>query len=86
MHLGLAPEQWGIKVSEYGPIKNANGDWEWTFVPVPTDLCDGCAERTSEGRLPNCVHHCQSGVMYYGTIEELSKKASEKKKMVLFTL
>lgn len=86
MHLGLAPEQWGIKVSEYGPIKNVNGDWEWTFVPVPTDLCDGCAERTSEGRLPNCVHHCQSGVMYYGTIEELSKKASEKKKMVLFTL
>ena len=34
MHLGLAPEQWGIKVSEYGPIKNVNGDWEWTFVPV----------------------------------------------------
>ena len=33
-----------------------------------------------------CVHHCQSGVMYYGTMEELAKKAAEKPKMVLFSL
>lgn len=86
MYLGLDADNWGIKVAEYGPVKNVKGDWEWTYVPVPTDLCDGCEERVAAGRLPNCVHHCQSGVMYYGTIEELAKKASEKKKMVLFTL
>ena len=86
MALGLDPNEWGIRVTQYGPIKNRLGKWEWTYVPVPTDLCDGCAERVEQGRLPMCVHHCQSGVMYYGTIEELAVKASEKRKMVLFTL
>ena len=74
MHLGLAPDNWGIKTAEYGPVKNVEGKWEWTFVPIPTDLCDGCKDRVAQGRLPMCVHHCQAGVMYYGTIEELSKK------------
>ena len=86
MHLGLAPNNWGIKVLEYGPTKNVKGDWEWTFVPMPTDLCDGCAERVAQGRLPMCVHHCQSAVMYYGPIDELAKKAAEKSKMVLYTI
>ncbi len=86
MHLNLPPEQWGIKTLEYGPIKDVNGNWEWTYIPMPTDLCDGCADRVAEGRLPMCVHHCQSGIMYYGPIDELAKKAAEKPKMVLFTL
>ncbi|MCI8340630.1 MAG: oxidoreductase [Eggerthellaceae bacterium] len=86
MHLGLPAEQWGIRVLEYGPIKDVNGKWEWTYLPMPTDLCDGCADRTAEGRLPMCVHHCQSGVMFYGPMEELAKKAAEKPKMVLFSL
>ena len=86
MHLNLAAGQWGVKVLEYGPVKNVKGDWEWSYVPMPTDLCDGCADRTAQGRLPMCVHHCQSGVMYYGTMEELAKKAAEKPKMVLFSL
>ena len=86
MHLDLAAGQWGVKVLEYGPVKNVKGDWEWSYVPMPTDLCDGCADRTAQGRLPMCVHHCQSGVMYYGTMEELAKKAAEKPKMVLVSL
>ena len=49
------------------------------------ELCPH-ADRTAQGRLPMCVHHCQSGVMYYGTMEELAKKAAEKPKMVLFSL
>ena len=57
----------------------------WNKIPVPTDLCDLCAERTAEGRLPSCVHHCQSGIMYYGTLEELAAKLAEKPKMVLFS-
>lgn len=86
MHLKLDANNWGIKTFEYGPIKNVNGKWEWTYLPMPTDLCDGCADRTSQGRLPNCVHHCQAGVMFYGTMEELAVKAAEKPKMVLFSL
>lgn len=86
MHLGLDANNWGIKVLEYGPIKNCKGNWEWTYIPLPTELCDGCADRVAEGRLPMCVHHCQSGVMYYGKIEELAQKAAEKQKMVLFTI
>ncbi len=86
MHLGLPAGQWGIKTLEYGPIKDVDGKWEWTYIPMPTDLCDGCADRVKEGRLPMCVHHCQSGVMFYGTMEELAKKAAEKPKMVLFSL
>lgn len=86
MHLDLDPDNWGIKVLEYGPTKNVKGDWEWTYIPLPTDICDGCADRTKEGRLPNCVHHCQAGVMFYGPMEELARKAAEKPKMVLFSL
>ena len=38
MHLNLPAEQWGIKTLEYGPIKDVNGNWEWTYIPMPTDL------------------------------------------------
>ncbi|SDF87587.1 hypothetical protein SAMN04488499_11131, partial [Sporomusa acidovorans] len=38
-----------------------------------------------EGRKPTCVHHCQSGAVYYGTLEELAEKAAEKPRMVLFS-
>ena len=83
--LDLPVGQYGIKVLEDGPRKNTLGKWEWTYLPLPTDLCDLCAERTAEGRLPSCVHHCQSGIRYYGTLEELAAKLAEKPKMVLFS-
>ena len=76
--LDLPVGQYGIKVLEDGPRKNTLGKWEWTYLPLPTD-------RTAEGRLPSCVHHCQSGIMYYGTLEELAAKLAEKPKMVLFS-
>ena len=28
--------QYGIKTLEYGPLKNINGKWEWTYLPLPT--------------------------------------------------
>lgn len=83
--LGLPIGQYGIKTLEYGPVKNTKGKWEWTFVPLPTDLCDMCEDRVGKGRLPSCVHHCQSGVMYYGPMDELAAKMAEKPKMVLFS-
>ena len=83
--LELQVGQYGIKVVEEGPRQNPDGSWEWNYIPVPTSLCDLCAKRVEEGRKPTCVHHCQSNVMYYGTIEELAKKMEEKPRMVLFS-
>lgn len=78
--------QYGIKVLEDGPRqRSTDGKWEWTYVPLPTDICDLCADRVAEGRLPSCVHHCQAGIMYYGELEELAAKLAEKPKQVLFS-
>lgn len=82
---GLDPEEWGIKVLEYGPVELSENRWEWINLPLLTSRCDLCKDRTSEGRLPMCVHHCQSGIMYYGTLEELAVKLSEKPTQVLYS-
>lgn len=52
---------------------------------MPTSLCDLCADRVAEGRLPKCVHHCQAGIMEYGTVEEMAKLMTEKPNSVMFT-
>lgn len=80
---GLDEGQWGIELTQLGPREIAPRKWEYRFVPVPTELCDLCADRVAEGRWPTCVHHCQAQVMEYGPVEELVK-AIDKEKMVLF--
>ena len=82
---GLEVGRWGIKVLEYGPVELEGNKWEWTYLPLPTGLCDLCADRTSKGRLPTCVHHCQSGIMYYGTLEELTERLVEKPNQVMYS-
>ena len=77
---------YGIKVLGDGPRQNPDGSWEYNYVPVPTSLCDLCAERVEQGRLPKCVHHCQAGVMNYGTIEEMAKLLAEYPNSVVFRL
>lgn len=84
--LNLPAGQFGIKVLEDGPRQLPTGKYEWRYVPVPTELCDLCEGRVTAGKQPTCVHHCQAKVMSYGPVEELAKKASEKTKMVLFTV
>lgn len=82
---GYSVGQFGIKVSQTGPFmiegtKRAVFD----FVPIPTDLCDLCAERTAKGELPTCVKHCQTGCMSYGPVEALCAKAASDTKQALF--
>lgn len=80
---GLKEGEWGIQLTTFGPREYKPGKWEYTFVPVPTALCDLCADRVAEGRVPTCVHHCQSQVMEYGPVDELAAKIT-KDMMVLF--
>jgi Fe-S-cluster-containing dehydrogenase component len=84
VELNLPVGQWGIKLAQDGPRKLENGKWEYTYLPIPTSLCNLCEDRVKEGKLPTCVHHCQAGVMYYGKVEELNKQMEDKAKMVLF--
>lgn len=76
----------GIELYEYGPHKNVNDEWEYTFLPVPTKLCDLCGGRTAAGKAPACVHHCQAACMEYGPVEELAKKAAETPRSTVFSL
>ena len=74
----------GISVHADGPWKIDDDNWNFNFFPLPTDLCDLCAERTAAGREPTCVHHCLANVMCYGPLDELARKLGEKTKQVLF--
>ena len=80
---GLKKGEWGIKLAEIGPFKHENNKWEWDYVPMPTQLCDLCAERLEARKVPACVHHCQGLCMYHGPVEELAKKVT-KPRMVLW--
>lgn len=82
----LPPERFGIKVAKVGPWEIAKDTWQYTYIPVPTDECDLCAERTEKGKLPYCVHHCQANIMKYGAIEELAKELEDKPTQVLYSI
>jgi len=84
MEHGFSTDRWGIKIAEIGPWQISEDKWQYDFVPVPTDQCDLCADRTAKGKLPTCVKHCQSLVMSYGTLEELAPHAKGTGKCVLF--
>lgn len=78
--------QYGIRVDQIGPWEKSPEKWLFTFMPIPTDLCDLCPDLTSKGKLPTCVHHCQAQCIEYGTVEELSKDLLDHPKQVLFAL
>lgn len=70
--------QWGIKILELGPWQlEDKKHWEHRYVPIPTSLCDLCADRTAAGERPACVLHCLASCMEYGPVDELSKKMKE---------
>jgi anaerobic dimethyl sulfoxide reductase subunit B (iron-sulfur subunit) len=81
--------KWGIRVFNDGPWQKIDGEeggrgFNWNKIPVPSDLCDLCVDRTEKGKKPSCVHHCQAFVIQYGTIEELTKELIKKPKQVLW--
>ena len=78
---GIPLGKWGIKINEVGPFKlDEDPDhttWELDYVPVPTSLCDLCADRLDQGLKPVCEVDCQALVIEHGTLEELAKRALE---------
>ncbi|HWQ74655.1 MAG TPA: oxidoreductase [Syntrophomonas sp.] len=81
---GYPVGKWGIRVFDDGPWEIEEGVFNWNKIPVPTDLCDLCAERTGKGREPVCVHHCLANVIRYDTVENLAVQLQKKPKQVLF--
>lgn len=81
--LNLPEGQFGIQVKEVGPWRINEDRWEWTFMPILTNLCDLCADRVAAGKLPSCVHHCQAWCMTFGTVDELAKKIDGTNRMAL---
>lgn len=83
--LKLPEGQFGIKILQDGPRDLGNKKWEYNHYPVPTSLCNLCKNRRAEGKPPTCVMHCPAHVMYFGTVEELSALAAERKNRALYT-
>lgn len=80
----------GIKVFQTGPYEYEDQPkgperWEMTMSPMLTKACDLCEERTTDGKMPLCVQHCQAYCMYYGEIEDLVKKMDDGTRWVLLT-
>lgn len=77
--------KFGIKVAVSGPMQMDEDTWSFNNIPIPTDLCDLCRDRVRKGKQPACVHHCQGGVIKFGTVNELAKFMELRPKRVLFT-
>jgi anaerobic dimethyl sulfoxide reductase subunit B (iron-sulfur subunit) len=80
---GYPVGQWGIRLHCDGPWAIDDESWNWNWYPLPTDLCDLCAERTAKGREPICAHHCLANIISYGPVEELAKSLAQKPKQLL---
>lgn len=71
---------YGIKVLEMTPMKIGEGienAWDWSYIAMPTALCDHCEARLAAGQKPTCVKHCQSFCLEYGTLDEMNARAAE---------
>lgn len=77
-------DQGGVIVSQVGPWRYGEDQYQYAYAPVITDMCDQCAERLEAGKDPTCVHHCQALVMQYGEVEELATSAPQGSKSMLF--
>jgi len=75
--LGLGLGQWGIKLTEVKPFELDDGSFEWIYQPIPTKLCDGCADRVSQGKKPACVHNCLAFCLEFGSLSEMHVRAEE---------
>ena len=77
------PGRMGMKVLEV--LQNLPGGKMYiSYIPFPTELCILCTPRTKKGQPPSCVQHCMADCIRYGEVEELSREASKKPRMVIW--
>lgn len=84
VELNLQRGKWGIKIVQVGPWEIETDKWQYTYIPIPTELCNLCEPRVAQGKEPSCVHHCQAQVMKYGKVDNLAEEMKEKSHTVLF--
>lgn len=79
----FADEQYGLIIHKLGPIEIEPDKWQYDFLPQLTDWCDLCKDRVELGRQPSCVQHCQAQCLEYGEVEELARKVSRRKQVIV---
>ena len=82
---GYTEKEFGVRINQLGPlpIDPAVKHYEFDFIPQFTDWCDLCADRTSKGKLPSCVQHCQAQCLSWGAVDELARSIDNAKQMVV---
>lgn len=86
MEHGYPADRWGIKLNQIGPWKLGDDDYQFTFLPAPTKLCDLCADRVKNNRQPTCVKHCLSQVIRFGEVSDFAEALQIKPNQVLFVI
>jgi anaerobic dimethyl sulfoxide reductase subunit B (iron-sulfur subunit) len=86
MEHGFEPDHFGIKIFELGPWQIEGTKWQHANMPLFSEQCDLCVERTSQEKLPSCVHHCQAACLSYGELATLAIDLAKKPQQALFSL
>lgn len=76
-------KEYGIAISKLGPLKIAEFDYQYDFIPQFTKWCDLCADRTAKGKAPTCVQHCQAQCLDWGPVDDLAKKMYREKQIIV---
>jgi len=76
--------KWGIQLAQISPWEIVPDKWQYSFIPIPTEMCDLCEARVAQGKEPTCVHHCQAQVMKFGKVEDLAIEMKDKSHTVFF--
>ena len=79
---GFPIGKWGIRVLDDGPWQKddageGGNHFNWNKIPVPTDLCDLCAERREAGKVPLCELHCLAKCIEIVPVEDVSKRLAD---------
>ena len=82
---GYPAGKWGIHVEEKVFMDPGKPDTiRIDYLPFPTEFCNLCGPRTTKGKKPACVKHCQAWCIYYGTLEELAQQMEKMPRSVLY--
>ena len=71
----LPKGQNGITMFGDGPWKVDDEYWNYNWYALPTDLCDMCADRITNGGDAACAHVCLAQCIEYGDFMDLAAKA-----------